>query len=112
MVRSKRRLARDSQRTPGKVVEIMSDGNREVMKFLEDYIKEERYSLLWIDVMDNYCIYGESILKFFAKCCNESVDRFTETLMDLDNYAYGDYYNQRRMVKDSLKYEMALGCAC
>ena len=103
MSRERRRLAKDSQRTPGNVVKIMSEGDKETMDFLDGYIKEEPYSLIWIDVLDTYHIYGRSILTFFEKCCNKSLQRFTETLMDLDSYAYGDYYDQRRLVKDSIR---------
>jgi hypothetical protein len=41
-------------------------------------------------------------------CCNASRERFTATLLDLDVYTYGDYYDQRKMVKASLRDEVAL----
>jgi hypothetical protein len=90
----------------------MSDGDKEAMEFLEDYIKNEPYSLLWIDVLDNYGIYGRNILTFFAKCCNESFDRFSDTLRDLDIYAYGDYYEQKRLVKNSIKNGVIFALEC
>ena len=106
MTRSKRRLA-DSQQTKGSIVRIMSDGDKETMSFLDEYLKNEPYSLLWIDVLDNYGVYGRNILVFFAKCCNENIQRFSDTLRDLYIYVYGDYYEQRRLVKNSIKNEVA-----
>lgn len=108
MTRTKRRLVTDSQRTPESIVEIMSEGNEETKEFLKEYIQNEEHSLVWIDVLDNYQIYGENIIKFFKMCCNASRERFTATLLDLDVYTYGDYYDQRKMVKASLRDEVAL----
>lgn len=112
MSRERRRLAKDSQRTPKSIVQLMSDGDKETMDFLDIYIKKDAFSLVWIDVLDNYQIYGRSILTFFNKCCNQSFQRFTETLMGLDNYAYGDYYDQKRMVKASIRDEVAFAFDC
>ena len=112
MTRTKRRLVTDSQRTPENIVRIMADGNEEAKEFLEEYIQNEKHSLVWIDVLDNYQIYGRSIITFFKKCCNESVERFTETLLALDIYTYGDYYDQKSMVKASIRDEVALAVSC
>lgn len=110
MIRTKRRLAKDSQRTPENIVKLMSEGDQKTMEFLKDYIEHEPFSIVWIDVLDTYQIYGKSILTFFAKCCNENLERFSETLMDLDKYYYGDYYDQKKMVKASIRDEVVFGC--
>lgn len=112
MVRSKRRLVKDSQRTTGNIVKLMSDGDKETTAFLEEYIKKDMNSLIWIDVLDNYQIYGRNILTFFEKCCNEDFEIFSETLMELDNYVYGNYYVQKRKVKASIRNQEELAFDC
>lgn len=109
--RSKRRLFFDSERTKDNVVKIMSDGDQEVMNFLEKYIAYEPFSLQWIDVLDVYQIYGRSILVFFTKCCNGDVATFSKILLGLENYSFADsYIGQKKMVKRSIKMEIAFQC--
>ena len=110
---TKRRLSDDSKRTEGSIIEIMSDGDQEVMNFLEKYIAHEQFSLQWIDVLDVYQIYGRSILVFFKKCCNGDEETFSDTLLGLDNYRFADNYNsQKRIVKKSIKEESSFAFQC
>ncbi len=100
--RSRRRLFDDSEN----IVKIMSDGDQEVMNFLEKYIAYEPFSLQRIDVLDVYQIYGRSILVFFTKCCNGDVKKFSDTLLGLEKYSFADdYKSQRKIVKDSIRDE-------
>lgn len=107
--KTKRRLFAESERTAGNVVKIMSDGDQEVMNFLEKYIAYEPFSLQWIDVLDVYQIYGRSIWIFFEKCCDGDIEMFSDTLLGLENYSFADsYIGQRRIVKKSIKMESGL----
>jgi hypothetical protein len=111
--KTKRRLFAESERTAGNVVKIMSDGDQEVMNFLEKYIAYEPFSLQWIDVLDVYQIYGRSILVFFTKCCNGDVATFSKILLGLENYSFADsYIGQKKIVKDSIRRESGLAFQC
>ena len=110
---TKRRLSEDSKRTEGNIVRIMSDGDQEVMSFLEKYIAHDPFSLNWIDVLDVYQIYGRSILVFFKKCCDVDEAIFSDTLLGLDNYRFADdYKSQRKIVKDSIRDESNIAFQC
>ncbi len=111
--KQRRRLFDDSERTEGNIVKIMSDGDQEVMNFLEKYIAYEPFSLQWIDVLDVYQIYGRSILVFFTKCCNGDVATFSDILLGLENYSFADdYIGQKRIVKRSIKMESDFAFQC
>ena len=103
MIRSKRRLATCSEEA---IVETMADGDRETQDFLEKYIKDNPKNVLWLDVLDTYCIYGKNIFAVYMYC-DKSVQAFTEMLMGLDKGEYGTYPDQRKIVKDIIN-EVAL----
>ena len=99
MDRTKRWLAESED---SNIVKFMANGDHEASEFLEKYIAQDAFALTWIDVLKMYDVRGNKIVTLF-KCCYEDVGLFTDTLMALDKGSYGNFYEQRRILKNTIR---------
>lgn len=86
----------------GNIVKFMANGDHEAKVFLEKYIAQDAFALTWIDVLKMYDVRGKNIITLFD-CCYEDVVLFTDTLMALDKGGYGNFYEQKKIVKNTIR---------